>query len=74
MNLDKGPLGNFFFSWYMTIAFMLQEGQISGGSRTAAQPATVQESLVQEEQVEVEETLTEQEEASLALIYYSMVW
>ena len=68
MDLDKGPLGNFFLSWDMTLAFMLQEGQISGGSRTAAQPATVEASLVHEEQVEVEENLTEQEEASLALI------
>ena len=68
MDLEKGPLGNLFLSWDMTLAFMLQEGQIAGGSRSAAQPATIEASLVREEQVEVEENLTEQEEAGLALV------
>ena len=68
MDLEKGPLGNLFLSWDMTLAFMLQEGQIAGGPRSAAQPATIEASLVREEQVEVEENLTEQEEAGLALV------
>ncbi len=68
MDLDKGPLGNLFLSWDMTLVFMLQEDKPVGGSTAASQTTIVQASLVQEEQGEQEETLIEQQEASLALM------
>lgn len=72
-NLEKGPLGNNFLSWDMTITLFLHEGkpmESEKGKAPAKEVPLVETD--QSEQDQKEETLSDQAEASMALVLLQM--
>lgn len=66
MDLGAGNIGTTFLSWDMTVALILNESKAAEGKKVKG--ATKEVPLVQEMQAEQEERLSEQVEASMALV------